>query len=352
MRVCLMMIGLLILWIFFIWIFVLLFCKQRKKSRSLKEYKRVFGNEPDVLTLQKWSETGSPYKKTYTRQVQESKKKCASETIVFVGLIRNNGEKAVSFWKPWIEGLGGYFSDYKIIFVENDSQDDTRDWIWNWKKQNEKVHLLCPEKGYNTKDCKLGISSYQKRGDKETKLEKRIEILSILRESYLEEIKTYEGVDFVMVIDWDIQGDLSVEGFFHALHLMRNSSRIDTVAVNSFYQVRNKNWKIFDTFPLISSDVCMELSIPEKKRKMDEKTEKKFHQTFLKNLNPIFVDSAFGGMALYKCQSWKEKEVHYYEEDNDIQARCPYQCEHSRLHEKLNVVVDPWFIFLVAKNMN
>lgn len=320
--------------------------RQKQKNRMKLKFQRVFSRDPDPLTLQKWisvQKKKPDFFKNYVRKVEESSGLSQNETIVFVGLIRNNGNKTIQFWTPLIDTIGLYFKDYKVIFVENDSEDDTRREILSLVKKNEHYDIFCPgENTWNQPSCVLGFTSVKNRKEKNKYLDERLSILSQLRESYTTQIMQMENVDYVMMIDWDLQGDFSLDGFFHGLSLLRDSS-IDGVAVNSFHR-KNNSWLIFDTFPLFSPHQCRE--IVRNPGALDKLALKKYNKTFLEAIHPLHIPSAFGGMAIYKHASLLKKNPHY------ISDRCPYQCEHSVFQENLKMVLDPWFIFLIYKNMH
>src|SRR5579885_336563 len=51
--------------------------------------------------------------------------------IIIAGLIRDK-EYLVNDIKRKLEGLGSYFLDYRILIVENDSKDKTRELLLKW----------------------------------------------------------------------------------------------------------------------------------------------------------------------------------------------------------------------------
>jgi hypothetical protein len=342
------LIGMLF-WLFFC-ILIFVRWKHYKREQDMKtRYISTFGHTPDMFTLQKWSKIQKDRNRIFDRfseQVFRSEEKAQTESIVFVGLIRNNGSRAIQFWVPLLKELGGFFKDYRVIFLENDSTDDTREQLLSLTQYDDRFLLFCPgnKDKWNSSTCSLQMVSAENKTEKQNKLAHRLKILSFLRESYMEEIRKLKGVDFIMNIDWDLQGDLSIEGFLHALSILRENREVDGVAVNSFHK-RLGVWYIYDTFPLFPLHYCKE--IQHQQKILDQKTQQKFYKMFNEAIFPIPLPSAFGGLAVYKYSSLEKKDPHYV-----LDGKCPYQCEHSIFHKRLNMVLDPWFIFLIYKNMS
>jgi hypothetical protein len=342
--------------LFILWVF--LFCvilrhryKTLQRSKDIEQnYQKAFQHEPDEICKYKLNlledNERTSFLSKYKKIIQQSKKEARKENILFIGLIRNKGDQALSFWPPIIDRLGKYCKEYQVIFVENDSSDGTREKLVSFCKKNKNYRVFCPkDKKWNTDSCEMGMVSIQSRKDKFNKIEHRLNVLTQLREISLEQIKTFENFDFIVLLDWDLQGDFSTEGFFHALSVLRENKEFDMVTSNSFYK-QFGFYFINDTFPLLfpKNGIC------EKKQTINiNKLPKlvEYINTFLSSVEPVPIKSGFGGMSIYKMSSLKEKDPHY-----DIPERCPYTCEHSNFNENLNVVLDPWFTFHVKKNLH
>ena len=81
----------------------------------------------------------------------------SKQKVVICGLARDIA-KNIDRLKVVLERLGSYFLQYKIIIVENDSNDESRPMLLEWSKQNPNVIILgC---GVNVKECKLSLKSY------------------------------------------------------------------------------------------------------------------------------------------------------------------------------------------------
>src|SRR5271166_4906960 len=72
--------------------------------------------------------------------------------IVIVGLIRDAGNR-IDTLRHNVEMVGDLFDDYRVLVVENDSVDTTRQGLLHWVESNPKVTVLgC---GYDVKECHI-----------------------------------------------------------------------------------------------------------------------------------------------------------------------------------------------------
>lgn len=279
----------------------------------------------------------------YFENTLSSMKRCKQETIIFTGLCQDHGKKVLSQWMPLVGKIRKSFRDYRIIIVENDSRDDTREWLLQEAEKDENFIVLCDDKKpENTRTCQLGRRSIQTQQDKEQNLTQRISTLATFRQVYWNYIQlNYSNFDYMCVLDWDLEGNLSLPGFFHGLYYVRNYS--DVVACNSFYQSKDMFF-IYDTYPLLNHYRCDYLQ--ENKSLEDIRVKKSMHNKILYgSAYPIPVESAFGGLALYNIQSLQNKKASY-----TATPLCPIECEHTTFHKNLTVHIDPWMTFLILKN--
>lgn len=330
---------------------IVLLCLIYKMTHQYYKYRTVYsdyhvllGEEiPDIITrdklLQYWN---TSIYNDYFEYISLSIKKCKQETIIFTGLCQDHGTTILSQWMPILNNIKTYFKDYRIIIVENDSNDGTRELLLKEAEKDEKFIVLCDDfKPENTHTCSLGQRSIQTYEDKEQKLSHRIKTLAKFRQVYWNYIlKKYSDFDYMCVLDWDLEGVLSIPGFFHGLYYVRDYS--DVIACNSFHRVKDMYF-IYDTYPLLNHYRCDYLH--ENKLAEDEKTKKQSHNKILYGSGyPIPVESAFGGIALYNIQSVKQKNADY------TNPLCPIECEHTTFHQNLIVHIDPWMTFYITKN--
>lgn len=276
-------------------------------------------------------------------QTLTSMRQSQDDTIVFAGLCQDHGKEILRVWMPRIQELARHFKDYRVIIVENDSYDDTREYLLKEAKKDSRVIILCDDnKPENSQTCQLNVRSLEKGHDKETTLEKRVSVLGKCRQVYWNYIqKHYNDFDYMCVLDWDLDGKLSIPGFFHGLHYARHHAEV--VACNSFYEKRDGLFLIYDTYPLLNHHRCEYLQ--ENKTHEDMMANVRLrNKIFYESAYPFPLESAFGGLALYNIQRIKDKYPTYTD------RRCPVECEHSTFHKKLEVWIDPWMTFFITRN--
>lgn len=330
---------------------LLLFLSYRVFSRLLvynrvrSDYYVLFG-EPDMdhitqeKLIQYWKT--KPYD-DFFRYTLSSMKQSREDTIVFVGLCQDHGRESMMVWMPRIRELARYFKDYRIVFVENDSYDDTREHLLREAQKDDRVIVLCDgHTPVNRKTCDLGVRSVEKGGDKENSLATRVRVLGKCRQVYWDYVQeNYSDFNYMCVLDWDLDGKLSIPGFFHGLYYARHFT--DVVASNSFYKKKNGLFLIYDTYPLLNHHRCEYL----KKNKLyeDQMANVRLRdKIFYGTAYPFPIESAFGGLALYNLQKIQHKTPNY------LDRRCPVECEHSTFHKDLEVFLDPWMTFFITQN--
>lgn len=343
----LMIIGVFIVLVSCIGLAVIVAYRYWLERTIQSRYLTSFQHEADMITLSRWSHHWDERAfDNFKKVIDDSRQQCKNETIVFVGLCQDNGRSFLPFWLPIIEKLGKSFLDYRIIFVENDSRDDTRKQLLQARMRNRRITILCSDdKPENTPECSLGLRSVESGKDKETKLEHRLHVIRHFREVYLNYVKkNLSHFDYMTVIDWDLMGEMSMEGFFHSLTFMR-CGFADGVAVNSFYNYSGV-WRVFDTFPMINRRRCQMLL--NDKKHLDHEIDFNYRKNLASEwVHPVRMESAFGGIATYHIP--KIMSSHYVQTEDAV---CPVECEHTTFHRSIRMFIDPWFVLLLTKNLH
>ena len=91
--------------------------------------------------------------------------------ILFCGMVRDSASE-VKRNIPVVEKMASYFADYRVVIVENNSKDNTKNVLKNWEKNNSKVIAICNDfdeskylsipikEGYNVFNSKRRITKY------------------------------------------------------------------------------------------------------------------------------------------------------------------------------------------------
>lgn len=273
-----------------------------------------------------------------TRKYMESLKQgyeiMRNSRIVIGGLFKDSASKFQLF-KKRINNLARYFKDLQVVIFENDSSDNSRILLLDWEKNQSNIHII---KLDDNEFCLLKQKSAVSHGSLS---DKRMKIMAQYR-NYIKQYVDlyYSDYDYFGVIDTDTTGPMSIAGLAHSFStqptlnwdMIASNGRIGLLASLGSY-------KYYDLLALYNYDKPVEyntINISNIIFKLDNV-----------NNDPIKVDYAFGGFAIYKMSSIKN--VNYIPKDGK------YICEHNiftnnmKINGYSNFYIDPKLIFLVGK---
>lgn len=275
----------------------------------------------------------------FKRRVANGKRIAKNSKIIVTTLVRDVSHNMDHIQKK-VNGIVSHFADYRILIVENDSHDDTREKLLKWANRDKRVQILgC---GVNAKKCNM---SFQKTVGHSVD-RKRIEKMAILRNIYLDEIKNnplYRDFDYTFMWDLDVIGMTYLDGVYNSLSIMNENPNIDTVCANGVYQ-----WPIstvfYDTYAILEKDDHFHI---DNKAMHDIVKSLKFK--YFLGEEPIDVESCFSGFAIYRTKCLLAPNVYYdmTPDPNNI------ECEHTRLNKKISgkKIVNPSMINLIVLNV-
>lgn len=288
---------------------------------------------PDTFPIRSGKE------KEYHSTSEEGEVYANNNKVIIVSLVRDIKDRLPEIIKK-AERVGSMFADYRVLIVENDSTDGTREGLLDWSIRNPKVTILgC---GYNVKECKLPkMPKTQGHSVDRTRIEKMVK----LRNIYLDEIKkSYGSGEWPYVIMWDLDmiGSIYLDGVGHSMSLFKNDPRLDVVCSYGIYR-----WGLttlfYDTYALLHTG---------EKFHIDDKTIHDIRKgwweaRYQRGDDPFPVDSCFSGFAIYRTDSLIDDKVVY-----DMSGPDNLECEHVRLNKKIKgtKVVNPSMINFVLLN--
>ena len=98
----------------------------------------------------------------YKELCQGGFKYAATKRIVIAALVRDVEERLPEIKKK-VERVAKIFKDYRVLIVENDSKDNTRQELLKWSKTNPKITILgC---GRNVKECSIKMAKTKTNQD-------------------------------------------------------------------------------------------------------------------------------------------------------------------------------------------
>jgi hypothetical protein len=253
------------------------------------------------------------YSNLYNEKISNGKQFIKDKNITILSLVRDcdhvlsrNIETICSF-------LSNYCLSYKILFLENDSSDNTKQILHDTKNNNIEIF------SFNFNREKFGsIKSYE-----------RIKALAEYRNFLKEKVLSINS-DYVIVLDFDFQ-DISINGLLNSFGWIKDNSIIKAIAGNSFeYKLfsnndRNKNLWNYDSWAYRGSWwQDLQLCKPTIANNIDPMLWFGFW-ILPRGSQPVSVNSAFGGCCIYDSKYYIDSDIKY----------TPDDCEHVTLHYNL-----------------
>lgn len=223
--------------------------------------------------------------------------------------------------------IGSFFKEYKIIVYENDSTDNTRQILEDYARTNKDLIILGQDNGDEP--------SYKKGLFHPSRFEK----MAHYRNQYLEYIQQhYSHYDYMMVIDWDMNGSTDINGIMNTIGRDHESSDTEWGAIGT-----SGKGSIHGTFGLylINYDlIALRFHNFEYDRHISIVNTlynilyQEYHRLLYNDLEP--VSSTFHGITIYKM-SCIPKDAKYTPE---------FGCEHIGFNYKIkkNIYINPHWV--------
>lgn len=282
------------------------------------------------MNIEEMLPPSTDYAKNYNTYIDLGQRYLSEQKIVFLGLARNIESKITTNIDRLIQ-LGQKAKKYKIVVFENDSSDNTRNILNTLASTNSNITVL----GENNGRPQFGPVQDLER------TAALAEYRNILLRYVASNLSDY---DFVVVTDLDFV-DFSTNGCYNSFGwFAENFETIDAIAGNAFeYKYvtseTNKSLWNYDSWAfrytwwnqLPQYDYCSYLPMV-------------WFGFFIMPVGSpvIYVNSAFGGMTIYKLSKYVIELYDGYD--------CEHVCLHYNLKRSLNsfhLVLNPSQIMLV-----
>ena len=209
------------------------------------------------------------------------RKPISEAEILIAGPARNNADTLAAEVGTLLSSVAGFKKSYCLV-VESDSTDTTLDYL-------ERLQKALPSFDY------ISLGHLAK------KMPKRTERLAFARNRILEEVRNnpkYAAVDYVVMADLDgINRSITREKIEACWELTNPWDVITAIQSERYYDIwalRHPDWNPIDCFtqrsrlePVIGKEAANNLAVKAK-------------QVVLPATGMIEVDSAFGGLGIYK----------------------------------------------------
>jgi len=281
---------------------------------------------------------------SYTEKVKLGKQVAKTKTAVICCLARNVSH-ALPLAKSRIQTLGEQFEDYRVVIFENDSSDSTRSDLIDWKRANDRVHVIACGLDVDEKmDCKLNEKRLYDVGFLS---QERMNKMSAFRNMYLQYVKNnFSTFDFMIVYDIDIVGPMNIDGLLTSFSSVNEWDVMCANGITPLPGTCGVVYNHYDPLAIIDlDDAYDELRNAGMLKMVQHHAKIMFDRRFFgEKLIPF--KSAFGGCTMYKISSLLHDDVYYAPN---------YKCEHVYLHKKLadhgytRLFVNPYAIILTGR---
>ena len=222
----------------------------------------------------------------------KGKEKVKNKKIIFCGCIRNNASEMRTNI-PTLELICSYFEDYRIVVVENNSSDGSKEVLKQWSKRNTKVIPLMydfDESKYNEHKTPEGYHP--------AFVYKRIIKLVDYRNIYMDYIASQLKFDsdYITIIDYDLS-DINVDGFLTSFGV---EFEWDAVTANGYSYSPTLKRRFHDTYPLF------EVGMPFVDSLEKIRTYQRIFEPLRKGMPFVRVASAYNGIAIFKASVRKD----------------------------------------------
>ena len=270
----------------------------------------------------------------YKSRVENGRLFAKNNNVIIAGLLRDK-EFIIPYLKEKCYELVGLFSDYRILIVENDSQDDTRNKLLEWSNNDNRVFIL--GNGVNAHECKL---NYPKTPCNKPADSNRIGKMSFLRNIYLDYIKNnFSNFSFLFVLDMDLKGDLFIDSVCESISFFKNKT-VDGITCNG---MEKYHYHYYDSFAFVELGQPFIWNTENEKTEHDQYIFRTKTKAFTENMRVVRVTSAFGGFCIYRLSSIINLRYNF--------SPDKYSCEHAHLNKYLkNFYINPRMIFSITEN--
>lgn len=262
-----------------------------------------------------------------------------TKKIIITGLVRDSTNN-IPIMKKNFEKITKLFKDYRILIVENDSKDNTREQLLEMVNKDPKITILgC---GVNVDKCSLKLPATIVHGHDA----KRIHKMVLLRNIYIDYIsdhsEEYKDFDFVIVWDLDIRGTIYYDGIGLAGYYFKHNPLIECQCANG---IKINNFLNFTLARKFDPFAHREEGDDEKKMTRKEEILWSLDLEKCKEDQVRKVVTCFNGFSIYRKDALAHKSYDLIEKNGEA------LCEHHALNRQLQgVYMNPYMIFSILKN--
>jgi len=257
----------------------------------------------------------------YKELFLKGKEKVKDKRLLIHGMVKNAG-KELAHNILALEKIGDFFQDYRIVIMENNSTDNTKQVLQEWQRRNPKVIALIndfDESKYKAIPVDNQYSVYFQK----SWTQKMFDYRNMVKD-YIDNLD-FES-DYTILVDPDV-ANIDPEGVITSFG---SDIEWDSVTANGYSLSPLLKRRYHDTFAF-----C-EYGLQNQKQTLQMLIDNSQLFAFLRKGMPfIRVFSAYGGLAIYKTDAIKGmKYKMILNEFGGIQTRCEHFCLCAQMAEK------------------
>ncbi len=236
------------------------------------------------------------------------------EKSILIAILARDCNESLQNNIPKVESLRSQFQNSKVVVVENDSKDGTKETLQKWADISEGVHLIMNDFGT------LTIPQVSSDNPHPSTSLHRIAKMARYRNMYMDYARSLsEKIDFLIIIDIDIE-DFSVNGIVEAI--IKAPENWGGLFANGSLCFLGHFPQYFDSFAYVPYNCGDDVA-----RNFDEQfLDSKEITKRLRKKQFVECISAFGGLAIYKWDVIKSSnyEVKLNNRSKIFEALCEH----------------------------
>ena len=251
----------------------------------------------------------------------------AKASVVVCGIVRD-AEKGLRRNIPVINDVVAKFADYRIVMIENDSKDDTKQLLADWVATDEERIIAVME---DTNAEKSIPTAKESHGANPFFCHKRIDKMARLRNRYMDKLASPSFADtfmpdYLIVVDMDVAqlyGDAIMTTF------EKKDVEWDAVCAFGYSTSPKLKRRYHDTYALT---LWGEQDKPQTEQMIKEYADK--YGRLTPHDEWVRVASGFGGLTIYRYEAVEGLRYAEPAIEND-DARVEVRCEHFSLYKQM-----------------
>lgn len=267
---------------------------------------------------------------TAKQEIDEGLTYLKNKKVIIAGLIRDS-EDVIDVMKTNVKKLESVFADYRVLVVENNSHDKTRKILLDWVAENPKVTVLgC---GVNADTCDLRLPKTVIHDNNSTRIGKMVLLRNIYMDYITTNINMYEGFEFIIAMDFDIEGTFYTDGIGSSGYYFKKNPKMQGLCANGIRLMKFGpfRWKDYHDGYAHKDDIT--------------RISPLWNTWYTCSSGITRLKSCFNGFTMYKLDSIMGK--HYALDEKEGRAVC----EHVTLNEQLDqMYINPKMIFVIINN--